>query len=123
MVGEASVRRLCFTEAPPCRCHRRSARRRSSQLPSATPEYVRDRVERVGANRVAGDLTVGEFAPVSAVAVTVNPEVGDDRWGPAVSESKRENSAILYFLVLNSAVIFQFCRNLFTHPKILKNFV
>ena len=97
MVGEASVRHLRFTEAPPCRCHCRSARRRSSQLPSATPEYVRDRVERVGANRVVGDLTVGEFAPVSAVAATVNPEVGDDRWGPAVSESKGENNAIWLF--------------------------
>ena len=66
MVGEASVRRLRFTGAPPCRCHRRSARRRSSQLPSATPEYVRDRVERVGANRVVGDLAVGEFWPARA---------------------------------------------------------
>ena len=120
MVGEASVRRLRFTGAPPCRCHRRSARRRSSQLPSATPEYVRDRVERVGANRVAGDLTVGEFAPVSAVAATVNPEVRDDRWGPAVSESKRENSDFCYFLILNSAESLEICRKIIIAPKILK---
>ena len=120
MVGEASVRRLRFTGAPPCRCHRRSARRRSSQLPSATPEYVRDRVERVGANRVAGDLTVGDFVPVSAVAATVNPEVGDDRWGPAVSESKRENTDFCYFLILNSADSLAICRKIIIAPKILK---
>ena len=120
MVGEAFVRRLRFTGAPLCRCHRRSARRRSSQLPSATPEYVRDRVERVGANCVAGDLTVGEFAPVSAVVATVNPEVGDDRWGPAVSESKRENSDFCYFLNLNSAESLEICRKIIIAPKILK---
>ena len=71
MVGEASVRRLHFTGAPPCRCHRRRARRRSSQLPLATPEYARGRVERVGANRVTGDLAAGEFwlARVGSTAV------------------------------------------------------
>ena len=52
---------------------------------------------RVGTLAVAVRLTVGEFAPVSAVAATVNAEVGDDRWGPAVSESKRENSAFFIF--------------------------
>ena len=48
------------------------------------------------------------------------PEVGDDRWGPAVSESKRENSAFCYFLILNSAESLEICRKIIIAPKILK---
>jgi len=41
------------------------------------------RGEHVGTIAIAGELAVGEFAPVSAVVVVVNAwEVGDDRWGP-----------------------------------------
>ena len=41
------------------------------------------RGEHVGTIAIAGELTVGEFTPVSAVVVVVNAwEVGDDRWGP-----------------------------------------
>ena len=45
------------------------------------------------------------------------PEVGDDRWGPAVSESKRENSAFCYFLILNSAESLEICRKFMVAPK------
>ena len=48
------------------------------------------------------------------------PEVGDDRWGPAVSESKRENSDFCYFLILNSAESLEICRKIIIAPKILK---
>ena len=48
------------------------------------------------------------------------PEVGDDRWGPAVSESKRGNSAFYYFLILNSAESLEICRKIIIAPKILK---
>ena len=51
------------------------------------------------------------------------PEVGDDRWGPAVSESKRENSDFCYFLILNSAKSLEICRKIIIAPKILKNCV
>ena len=51
------------------------------------------------------------------------PEVGDDRWGPAVSESKRENSEFCYFLILNSAESLEICRKIIIAPTILKNFV
>ena len=41
------------------------------------------RGEHVGTIVIAGELIVGEFAPVSTVVVVVNAwEVGDDRWGP-----------------------------------------
>ena len=50
-------------------------------------------------------------------------EVGDDMWGPAVSESKRENSDFCYFLILNSAESLKICRKIIIAPKILKNFV
>ena len=79
--------------------------------------------EHVSALAVAVGLIVGEFAPVSTVAATVNAEVGDDRWGPAISESKRENSAFCYFLILNSAESLKICRKIIIAPKILKNFV
>ena len=45
------------------------------------------------------------------------PEVGDDRWGPAVSESKRENSESCYFLILNSAESLEICRKIIIAPK------
>ena len=48
------------------------------------------------------------------------PEVGDDRWGPAVSESERENSEFCYFLILNSAESLEICRKIITASKILK---
>ena len=50
------------------------------------------------------------------------PEVGDDRWGPAVSEREREreNSAFCYFLILNSAKSLEICRKIIIAPKILK---
>ena len=47
-------------------------------------------------------------------------EVGDDRWGPAVSESKRENSEFCYSLILNSAKSLEICRKIIIAPKILK---
>ena len=50
------------------------------------------------------------------------PEVGDDRWGPAVRESNRENSAFCYFLILNSAESLEIHRKIIIAPKILKNF-
>ena len=71
MVGEAPVRHLHFTGALPCRSHRRRARRRSSQLPPATPEYAWDRVERVGATHVAGDLATDEFWPAKVGSAAV----------------------------------------------------
>ena len=37
------------------------------------------------------------------------PEVWDDMCGPAVSESKRENSNFCYFLILNSAESLEIC--------------
>ena len=79
--------------------------------------------ECVGTLAVAVGLTVGELAPVSVVEATVNAEVGDDRWGPAVSDSKRENSAFCYFLILNSAEFLEIYRKIIIAPKILKNFV
>ena len=72
---------------------------------------------------VAVGLTIGELTPVSVVEATVNAEVGDDRWGPAVSESKRENSEFCYFLILNSAESLEICRKIIIAPKILKKFV
>ena len=50
------------------------------------------------------------------------PEVGDDRWGLAVSESKRENSAFCYFLILNSAESLEICRKIIIVPKKFENF-
>ena len=49
--------------------------------------------------------------------------VRDDMWGPAVSESKRENSDFCYFLILNSAKSLEICRKIIIAPKILKIFV
>ena len=52
------------------------------------------------------------------------PEVGDDMWGPAVSERERERENIvffLYFLILNSAESLEICRKIIIAPKILKN--
>ena len=66
--------------------------------------------EHVSALAVAVGLTVGEFAPVSAVAATVN----------ARGESKRENSDFCYFLILNSAESLEICRKIIIDPKILK---
>ena len=90
MVGEAPIRCLRFTGAPPCRCHRRRARRWSSQLPPATPEYARDRVERVGANRVAGDLAAGEFWPTGTDSTAVRSLcVADSGAGLSVREREQ----------------------------------
>ena len=43
--------------------------------------------EHVGAVVIAGDLTVGEFSPVSVRVAVVKREVRDDRWDPSVSDS------------------------------------
>ena len=97
MVGEAPVRRLCFTGAPPCRCHRRRARRRSSQLPLATPEYAQGRIERVGANRVAGDLVTGEFWPARVGSAAVPCVCVTDEWTQAVSERREREQGDFVF--------------------------
>ena len=47
---------------------------------------------------VAFGLTVGEFAPVSAVVVAVNTrEVGDDMWGPMLVTQR--SNGFFYFQI------------------------
>ena len=69
---------------------------------------------------VVVELTIGELASVSAVEARSKTEVRDDMWGPAVSESKRENSDFCYFLILNSAESLEICTKFLVAPKILK---
>ena len=45
------------------------------------------RGEHVGAFACTGNLVVGELSPVRTVAAAIKPEVGDDKWGPFVSDS------------------------------------
>jgi len=73
---------------------------------------------------VAVKLTVGALASVSAIGAVVNdPRLGMTGGGRLSVRARERIVSFGYFLILNSAAILQFCRNLFTHPKILKIFV
>ena len=73
---------------------------------------------------VAVKLTVGALAPVSAIGAVVNdPRLGMTGGGRLSVRARERIVSFGYFLILNSAAILQFCRNLFIHPKILKIFV
>ena len=57
---------------------------------------MRDRVERVGANRVEGDLAAVEFWPAGTDSAAVRSLCGADS-GAGSSVRERENSEVLIF--------------------------
>ena len=93
VTGDTPVATATVSPLPPSRHDRRRANSGTSVAPLGSPACPPGRVERVGAELGAGDLTVSEEISRSALLCPVG--AADMR---ALDVSEGENSEILYFL-------------------------